>query len=217
MGGGTFVNRWLQKLKDLFDTSAADTKKRSNKLSYLLIIGLIGLFILLVSNIFSSPNEKGNMIEPQLQNNEPKVAKTSSKERTSDEEKEKLEKSYEQDLEKMIENIQGVTNVEVMVNVDSTNVKVYEKNIIKGTQTTDETDTNGGQRMVEDHTEESETVLIRQGDQEVPILVQTKKPDVRGVFIVANGVEDATKKMWVIESVAKVLGVPPHRISVMPK
>src|SRR5699024_8093510 len=217
MGGGTFMSRWFQKLKDLFEPSTTDAKKKSNKFSYLLMIGLIGLFILLVSNIFSSPSEQRTVTEPPLQNNEHKTIKTSSKEGTREEEKEKLEKNYEEDLEKMIENIQGVTHVEVMVNLDSTNVKVFEKNIIKGTQTTDETDTNGGQRKVKDNTEESEVVLIRQGDQEVPILVQTKKPDVRGVFIVANGVEDATKKMWVIESVAKVLGVPPHRISVMPK
>ena len=217
MGGGTFMSRWFQKLKDLFEPSTTDAKKKSNKFSYLLMIGLIGLFILLVSNIFSSPSEQRTVTEPPLQNNEHETIKTSSKEGTREEEKEKLEKNYEEDLEKMIENIQGVTHVEVMVNLDSTNVKVFEKNIIKGTQTTDETDTNGGQRKVKDNTEESEVVLIRQGDQEVPILVQTKKPDVRGVFIVANGVEDATKKMWVIESVAKVLGVPPHRISVMPK
>lgn len=217
MGGGTFVSRWFQKLKNVFEPSTTDSNKRTNKFSYLLIIGLIGLFILLVSNIFSSPNEQEPITEPPLKNSEAEATKTSSKEGTEYDEKEKLEESYERDLEKMIENIQGVTNVEVMVNVDSTNVKVFEKNIIKGAQTTDETDTNGGQRKVKDRTEESEVVLIRQGEQEVPILVQTKKPDIRGVFIVANGVEDATKKMWVIESVAKVLGVPPHRISVMPK
>src|SRR5699024_10542431 len=121
------------------------------------------------------------------------------------------------DLTAMLENIDKVANVEVMVNLDSTKVKVYEKNLITSQQTTDETDTQGGMRKLEDQSEETETVLIRQGDKETPILVQTKKPNVRGVFVVADGVEDIEIKKWVIEAVSRVLDVPTHRVSVMPK
>jgi len=71
--------------------------------------------------------------------------------------------------------------------------------------------------LVEDETKETKLVYVRQGDQEVPVLVQTKKPEVRGVFIIAKGVENATVKKWVVESVSKVLDVPTYRISVMPK
>lgn len=217
MGGGTFVNKWFQKMKDMLEPNKNGSNKRTSKISYLLIIGLIGLFILLVSNIFSQPKEEQTIPEPPINTKDTESTETSSDQDDNEGDKEKLEESYELDLEKMIEKIKGVTNVEVMVNVDSTNVFVYEKNIIKGKQTTDETDTNGGKRKVKDDTEETEVVLVRQGDQEVPLIVQTKKPEVRGVFVVANGVEDTTTKMWVIESVAKVLDVPPHRISVMPK
>ncbi len=217
MGGGTFVNKWFQKLKEVFERKNDDSNKRTSKLSYLLIIGLIGLFILLVSNIFTSSKQEETIPESPMNTSEVDTQETASKDKSVDHDKEELEKNYQTQLEEMIENIQGVTNVEVMINLDSTHVQVYEKNIIKGNQTTDETDTNGGKRKVQDETEETEVVLIRQGDQEVPLLVQTKKPDVRGVFIVADGVEDATTKMWVVESIAKVLDVPPHRISVMPK
>lgn len=217
MGGGTFVNKWLQKIKDLFEPTSDDSKKRPSKFSYLLIIGLIGLFILLVSNIFSSSKQEETIPDTPINTNDVDTQQTTSKDNRDHHDKEELEKNYQKQLEEMIENIQGVTNVEVMINLDSTHVQVYEKNIITGNQTTDETDTNGGKRKVQDETEETEVVLVRQGDEEVPLLVQTKKPDVRGVFIVANGVEDATTKMWVVESIAKVLDVPPHRISVMPK
>ena len=104
-----------------------------------------------------------------------------------------------------------------MVNVDSTNVNVYEKDLIIRNSKTDETDRNGGMRKVEDETKETKLVYVRQGDQEVPVLVQTKKPEVRGVFIIAKGVENATVKKWIVESVSKVLDVPTYRISVMPK
>lgn len=128
-----------------------------------------------------------------------------------------IESSYEKDLQAMLNQIKGVSEVEVMVNLDSSNVNIYEKDLIYGMQQTDEVDKSGGERNVEDETRETKLVYIRQGDQEVPILVQTKKPEVRGVFIIAKGVENATVKKWVVESVSKVLDVPSYRISVMPK
>ncbi len=71
--------------------------------------------------------------------------------------------------------------------------------------------------MVEDENEEQQVVLVRQGDQEVPLLVETRKPEVRGVLVVAKGAEQATVQEWVVQAVSRVLDVPTHRISVMPK
>ena len=145
------------------------------------------------------------------------VQQASSEESSLTSDVNELEQTYKKDLELMLSKIQGVENVEVMINLDSTNVKVYEKNLITGKQLTDEKDKNGGNREIEDHTEETEVVLVRQGDQEVPLLIQTKKPSVRGVLVVATGVDHATVKQWVIESTSRVLNVPTHKVSVMPK
>jgi stage III sporulation protein AG len=181
------------------------------------VIALVALLLIVLGNVFtSSNNETSN--DSIIDNLETDQAKeTISKEPSSDLIVSELEESYEQDLKEMLDNIQGVSDVEVMVNLDSTNVKVYEKNLIKGQQVTDESDKNGGIRKVEDQTEETQVVLVRQGDQEVPLLVQTEKPKVRGVFVVAKGVDHAAVKMWVIEAVAKVLDVPTHKVSVLPK
>jgi len=158
------------------------------------------------NNNFTSEIEQADQVEET-------ISKDSSTELIVTE----LEESFEEDLQKMLNNIQGVSEVEVMVNLDSTNVKVYETNLIKGQQITNESDNNGGIRKVEDQTEETQVVLVRQGDQEVPLLVQTEKPKVRGVFVVAKGVDHAEVKMWVIEAIARVLDVPTHKVSVMPK
>lgn len=187
-------------------------------MSYLIIIALIGLLLIIVGNLFSTESKNVKENEPfQITSEDEEITEASSKSEGIELIVEELEESFEQDLKVMLEKIQGVSEVEVMVNIDSTNIKVYEKNLIRGQQTTDESDKNGGVRKVEDHTEESQVVLVRQGDQEVPLLVQTKKPEVRGVLVVAKGVDHATVKMWVIESVSKVLDVPTHRVSVMPK
>src|SRR5699024_2587344 len=81
---------------------------------------------------------------------------------------EEMEVHYEKTLQAMLNEISGVSEVDIMINIDSTNVQVYEKDLITGTQTTDELDKNGGERQVEDETKETKIVFVRKGDQEVP-------------------------------------------------
>jgi len=206
-----------ERLRKLLQLTKGDNERISKKTGYLIIIALIGLLLLIFGNAFtSSPNETKSETEINTSIEE-SSQKGSTKEDAEQAPVEVLEMSYKKDLEEMLEKIKGVSEVEVMVNLDATNSKVYEKNLIKGQQTTDESDEHGGIRKVEDQTEETQVVFVREGDREIPLLVQTKKPDVRGVFVVAKGVDHATVKMWVIESVAKVLDVPTHRVSVMPR
>ncbi|HLR41250.1 MAG TPA: stage III sporulation protein AG [Virgibacillus sp.] len=208
-----------EKLRNLFQLKDGESKfkKPSKKTGYLIVIALAGLLLLILGNAFSS-SPKETIVNNDLNSSTDKAAEeTISDEASSTSDVDELETSYEKDLQEMLEKIQGVSEVEVMVNLDSTNVKVYEKNLITGQQTTDEADKNGGTRKVEDSTEEKEVVLVRQGDKEVPLLIHTKKPEVRGVFVVAKGVDHATVKKWMVEATARVLDVPTHRVSVMPK
>ncbi|SDK55747.1 stage III sporulation protein AG [Sediminibacillus albus] len=213
------MNNPLKKLLSRLNLKQGNENKPS-KLGYLLILGLVGLLLILVSGIFSSDNtQKDTMLSvtPDTDANEEQEAFLNKKNTEKEEPISDLEGSYENQLTALLEKIQGVSEVETMVNLDSTKQKVYEKNLIIGTQTTDETDKNGGERTLEDSTREQEVVLVRQGDKEVPLLIHTKKPDVRGVLIVAKGVDHMQVKQWVVEAVSRVLDVPTHRISVMPK
>ncbi|QXE00393.1 stage III sporulation protein AG [Terribacillus sp. DMT04] len=203
-------NQW--KLKD-------SQNKKPTKLGYLVIVGLLGTLLLLVSGLFT---EQKSQTGPAAQQQAPTTPAESEetfakKEKKSSGSASDLEAAYEQDLIGLLEKIKGVSEVEVMVNLNSTHKKVYEKNLIIGQQTSEETDQNGGERVVEDENEEQQVVLVRQGDQEVPLLVETRKPEVRGVLVVAKGAEKSTVQEWVIEAVSRVLDVPTHRISVMPK
>lgn len=206
-------------LKKIFQSKEINNGKRiSKKTGYLITIALIGLFLLVIGNLFTGKKDDENMNQPEVSPKESvETSKNEKKEDETTSDISELEKSYEEDLTDMLENIDNVSNPEIMVNLDSTKVKVYEEDLITEQQTTDETDTQGGMRKLEDQSEETETVTIRQGDEETPILVKTKKPEVRGVFVVANGVEDIEVEKWVIESVSRVLDVPTHQVSVMPK
>ncbi|MFB1050399.1 stage III sporulation protein AG [Paraliobacillus sp. JSM ZJ581] len=192
---------------------------KPTKAGYMLIIGLIGVLVLLVGNMFQNQSDTKQDDLSQKQ----RLIESSNEEETFSQKKSKtsnvneIEKEYETELQALLEKIDGVSGVEVMVTLEATQEQVYEKNLIVGTQTTEETDQNGGERHIEDATEEQQIVIVRQGEQEVPLLIQTKRPEVRGVLVVAKGVEHMEIKQWVSESVSRVLGVPIHRISIMPK
>lgn len=192
-----------------------DGRKTGNKAGYVIILGLIGLALILLSNIFSYGKEEN----PEQMHIQPTEKSETSEETsmTNMNDVAELEKSYKQQLEDMLNKIQGVSEAEVMVNLASTNVHIYEKNLITGSQSTEESDRNGGTRTVQDSTEETQVVFVRQGDREVPITVKTERPEVSGVFVVAKGADHATVKKWIVEAISRVLDVPTHRVSVLPK
>lgn len=214
MGGGIILDNPFKKLTEWLKNQNSDQKL--SKSNYLIILACVGVILLIVSQLFSVPKESTVSEQNPMTQTETKQMETDST-RNSNDPLLELEQAYQTDLAAMLEEIAGISNVEVMVNLDATSEMIYEKNLIVGTQTTVESDQGGGTRNIDDLTEEQQVVIIRQGDQEVPLVVQNKKPTVRGVLVVANGVEQIQIKEWAIEAVSRVLNVPPHRISIMPR
>ena len=207
---------WLKKLFSQED--AAD--KKPGKYQYLLLVLLFGAAIMLISNFFFK-DDKQNTSLPAFKNSEEKteeeVAVFGQKQQEGNDLIAAYERSYEAQIKEALDAIIGVEDVTVVVNVDATEKKVLEKNRTNKTQTTDETDREGGKRKVEDQSKEEQLVIIRNGEKEVPIVTEIKKPVIRGVLVVAKGAENIQVKKWIIEAVTKALDVPSHRVAVMPK
>ncbi len=202
-------------LKQWFQTKTEDGQKPSKK-SYILLIGLIGLLFLLISNIFSDSNEEevplSDEQEVWLKNEEKDSASGNAENQIS-----MVEDRMEEELTEVLNTLAGVSNVQVVVQLDSSDLKIYDKNQTTSYQKTDENDQSGGTRTVEDETVEDQTVLIRKNNNEEPLLIQTKNPRVRGVLITAEGVDQIQSKQMVIDAVSRLLDVSTHRIAVMPK
>ena len=84
-------------------------------------------------------------------------------------------------------------------------------------QVTEEEDREGGKRTVTDTNEDRQVVTIQGKQGEEPIVVQRLKPDVKGIMIVAKGVENLEVKSAVLQAVRAYLDVPPHKIAILPK
>lgn len=217
---------WNMLKKQLILGQAKDGEKpKLTKYHYFLFVFVLGVSFMLVSQLLSSPEKTGKnqavqtAISGQTGQSDQKTApvfkasKDSSAKNTIDD----YEREYENQLKEILETIIGVEDVSIVVNVDATSLKVFEKNKTKKNTTTEETDKQGGKRSVTDQTSEEEIVMIRNGDQETPVVVQTKKPDIRGVLVVAQGVDNVQIKKTIIDAVTRVLDVPSYRVAVAPK
>ncbi|WP_111292273.1 stage III sporulation protein AG [Bacillus safensis] len=211
---------WKQKLKTFFQPpEKGEGKPKLTKHHYLLLVFIIGVSFMLVSQILSPPSSKQQAAVPaskKTSSEEQEVFKpaSSGKPKNSIED---VEQEYENQLKEILETIIGVEDVSIVVNVDATSLKVFEKNKSNKSTTTEETDKEGGVRSVTDQTKEEEVVIIKNGNEETPVVVQTKKPEIRGVLVVAQGVDNVQIKKTIIEAVTRVLDVPSHRVAVAPK
>lgn len=201
--------------------SLNNIRKKLN-IKYVFILLSVGILLMIIGSVINSPEEPTNL--PAFQTNEndeeegdAEAAFTSSNKQKDASTMTEYEALYEEQLEKALEQIIGVSDVSVVVNLAESEETVFEKNENIKEQMTEETDREGGTRGVQDKTRESEVVIIRNGDKEEPLIKKTEKPNIRGVLIVARGVENVEVKSWVVEAVSRVLDVPPHRVSVLPK
>ncbi|MED4204350.1 stage III sporulation protein AG [Neobacillus mesonae] len=206
---------WLKKRLKLDDK----TDKKPGKMQYMFLVLLIGAAFMIVGNIvFKTDSSLSDIPAAANQKTEPKDVPVFGQKKTAGNKSiAEYEEKYEEQLKKALEEMLGVDDVTVVVNIDSTDRKVLEKNTNTKTQTTEEGDREGGQRKVQEVSTDEQLVIIRNGEKEVPIIVETKKPNVRGVLVVAKGAENIEVKKWIKEAVTRVLDVPSHRVSVMPK
>ncbi|MFX3622590.1 MAG: stage III sporulation protein AG [Ectobacillus sp.] len=201
----------------LFNGSEGDEREKK-KLAPKLVLPLLilGIMLMFSSNLFQGKKEEVPVFQ-QVSSNEQKDVPAFAQKSNSSSTVQKYEKQYEERLKSALENVVGIKDVTVVVNLESTESKVLEKDRVTRSQVTDETDREGGKRNVEDQSVDEKVVIVRQGDKEAPIVLRKQKPDVRGVLIVAKGVDNIEVKRMVIEAVTRTLGVPSHRVSVLPK
>ncbi|WP_338451669.1 stage III sporulation protein AG [Niallia oryzisoli] len=206
---------WLK--KQFSKEEQGENKK--GKYPYLVLVVLFGAGIMLVGNFFINDGTTRKEL-PAFNNNEEQkedVETFGQSKSASNSMIEEYEQAYETRIKEALDAIVGVSDVTVVVNVDSTEEKVLETNTKTQTQVTDETDREGGKRKVEDTSTDEQLVIIQDGEKEVPIVIETKKPEIRGVLVVAKGAENIQVKKWIKEAVTRSLDVPEHRVSVLPK
>jgi stage III sporulation protein AG len=188
--------------------------KPPKKWGWILTLGVAGVVVMTLPSLLQVKQEVPP--EPRLSAAEGGVgALPASAKRVSTMQEYELE--YEQELSNVLSKIVGVEDVSVIVNLDSTEEEVVQVDERQSEQVTTETDKTGGKRNITQNTDDRKTAYYRTNNGEEPVVIKRLKPKVRGVLVVARGVENLQVKAAVIEAVQRTLDVPMHRISVLPK
>jgi stage III sporulation protein AG len=212
------IAAFLNKLTKQKEDGPANQKKKLPP-TYLVLLLIVGVIFMVAGNLFTNREPPSvDTIAPNLHESTDKEAiETFGKSKEGAKSISAYEDEYESKLKAVLETVSGVKNVQIMVNLEASETKVYEKNTVTNTQKTEEKDKQGGERVSENNSVDEQLVITRKGDGDSPVIVQTKKPEIRGILVVANGVDNVHVKKRVIEAVTRVLDVPSHKVSVQPK
>lgn len=226
----SLIQKLLQLIKNLFfekeklEPEGQKGQKNTGKLSmihWILLLACLGLAAMILHNYFSIQQDVLSPMSPAegagLSQKESDAAETLGSSRDGPETMQEYEELYETKLKEILGKIVGVGEVSVFVNLDSTEEVVVQQNTRTQHSTTKEQDREGGSRDNQEQVRDEQAVIIRNDNGEAPLVVMRKKPQVRGVVVVASGADNIQVKTWIAEAVQRVLDVPLHKISVLPK
>lgn len=121
----------------------------------------------------------------------------------------------EQKLEVTLKSVEGVGKVEVMLTLQSSEELVVEKDVPVSRSSTNETDSEGGNRVVSQMDSRETTIYRTDGSSSEPYVVKTILPKVEGVLVVAEGAGSGTVNKNITEIVQALFGVEAHKVKVV--
>lgn len=181
---------------------------KDNKVNYALCILLVLAFILIAINVFTSKDVSTTSVNTSsetVNNQETKVSNLSDYE-------------YEQkkELITILKRIEGIGDVDAMINFESGEVKVPAYDTTTQTTITEETDKDGGKRINNQKNDGSTVVMTNnQGDNE-PFILETYKPKVVGVIVVADGAKNSKTKSDIEKAVQSLYDLAANKVNVYP-
>lgn len=122
--------------------------------------------------------------------------------------------ALEKKLTNMLSKMEGAGAVSVMVTIESNEEKILAEDRSCNSQRSEEKDQAGGTRVT-DSMQQTNDVVLQNGN--TPYVVKEYAPQIRGVFILAEGADNSAVKNQITEAVSKLLDVPVHKISVEKK
>lgn len=202
MKGQDWLKRWL------------GDGKRGRVTGWLLVAGLVGAAAMIVNSYITIKD--ADSISGIRESPPPGEAQAFGRSDQATGEYEDFEARYESAIRDILQKIAGVGEVDVLVTIDSTEELVVERHVEQRQQTTNEKDSEGGTRQISDMSRSGQVVLVQAKGDQSPLVIKRIRPQIRGVVVVAEGAENLTVKKLIAEAVERGLGVPAHRISVIP-
>ena len=175
------------------------------KITNLLTIALVIAFIILALNVFYPDMFKKEDIKSTL-----------SEEVEINNIKDEYEEAQKEELKSILEDMYGVGEVKVMISFKSGESKVLAYDSSKQIVSTEEKDTEGGTRVSNQTDDGSTVVMTNEGGDNEPFIVETYKPKIEGIMILAEGASDSRIKYDIQKAVSSLYGLSAEKVNVYP-
>ena len=117
-------------------------------------------------------------------------------------------------LEGILAKIEGVGDVKVFINYSESSEVVAMYNENSKTSNTEESDTSGGTRKVQETDTQNDLIYKEENGEKTPITKKVIQPKIEGAIITAKGANNATTKTNIIQAVEAATGLATHKIQV---
>lgn len=200
------------KLKKLINTDEekqeGNNKKKIENLVFLVVILIITVVAI---NAIWNGNSKKNKQDENSKNSKQLAQNINN---TTIETSSNTSKELEKNLETILSRIQGVGEVKVFINYSESSEVVPMYNEASKNSNTEETDTQGGIRKIQEQDSQKEIIYKEENGEKVPITKKIVEPKVQGAIITAKGASDVNIKTSIIQAVEAVTGLATHKIQV---
>lgn len=119
-------------------------------------------------------------------------------------------------LKLLLTQMQGVGKVDVMITYSTTRENVPAYDMKKNQSSTQEKDSEGGTRSINE--EEYDSTLVYEDSSaggKTPVILKELEPEVKGVLVVAEGADSVEVRERIFNAVTVVLDVPVHKVQVV--
>ena len=192
-------------MRVLFKDIKNNLKKQINNLPFITIAGvLVGVLIIFMGKYWGG--------ETKTVYGEDAVNKKAEVSSAEEQYKEKIEKQ----LEDILSEIDGIGKVDAMVYIKSGEEKIPVYNENASANTTEETDSSGGKRTTNQNNTGNSVVVGNNGSSSEPFIKRVDAPDITGIVIVAEGVNDEYKRATLVQTVCNLFDIPSSKVNVHP-
>lgn len=192
---------------ELNNPKKKNDKTKNRKIENLVVfIIILVVTLILVKYIFSDNKEK-NVKTENYNEAELVYSDNVSQDMSITDYNEELET----ELKEILKKIDGVGDVDILITFSETSkiVPIYNEN--SSESKTEESDTAGGSRIIENYDVSKEVIS---DENSVPITEKVVMPKIEGAIITAEGANNVTVKNNIISAVEAATGLAMHKIQV---
>ncbi len=124
---------------------------------------------------------------------------------------------YDQQLQRMIDQISGISDALVMVTVNTTPTLRLGQNVTTSRQTSVQSGSSGKTTTATTSTNSQVVTLQGASGGQTPVVVQQQLPTIAGVLVVARAADAIRMEAAITTAVEDALGIPGYEITVMPR